>query len=71
MFVERLRLGVEAFEIGAEHIEKLLGRRVASFLFAFENHNLSGTHRVSNLFAERRAEVWPDQQQHVEIAWEQ
>ena len=71
MFVERICLGVEAFEIGAEHIGKLLGRRVAAFLFAFENHNLSGAHRVSNLFAERRAEVWPDQQQHVEIAWEQ
>ena len=42
MFVERERLGIEAFEIGAEHIEKLFGRRVAAFLLAFENHNLSG-----------------------------
>ena len=39
MFVERQRLGVEAFEIGAEYVEKLLGRRVAAFPFPFENHN--------------------------------
>ena len=71
MFAECQRIGVEAFEIGAEHIEKLLGRRVAAFLLAFENHNLSGAHRVSDLLAERRVEVRPDQCQHVETAWQQ
>ena len=71
MFVERQRLGAEAFEIGAEHVEELIGRRAAAFLLAFENHNLTGAHRVSDLFAERRAEVRPDQQHHVETAWEQ
>lgn len=71
MFAERQRIGVEAFEIGAEHIEKLLGRRAAAFFLAFENHNLSGAHRVSDLLAERRVEVRPDQHHHVEIAWQQ
>lgn len=71
MFAECQRIGVEAFEIGAEHIEKLLGRRVAAFLLAFENHNLSGAHRVSDLLAERRVEVRPDQHNHVETAWQQ
>ena len=66
MFVERLRLGVEVFEIGAEHIEKLFGRRVAAFFFAFENHNLTGAHRVSDPFTERRVEVRPDQQHHMD-----
>ncbi|MEQ1743107.1 MAG: hypothetical protein ABL869_11510 [Candidatus Nitrotoga sp.] len=52
IFAERQRICVKAFEIGAEHIEKLIGRRAAALLFAFENHNLSGAHRVSDLLAE-------------------
>ena len=52
MFAERQCLGVKAFEIGAEHIEKLIGRRVVAILFAFENHNLIGAHRVRDLLAE-------------------
>ena len=71
MFVERQRLGVEAFKVGAEYVEKLIGRRIAAFFFAFENHNLSRAHSVSDLFAERRVEVRPNQQHHVETAGEQ
>ena len=52
MFAEHQRIGVATFEIGVEHIEKLPGRRVAAFLFAFDNHNLFGAHRVSDLLAE-------------------
>ena len=65
MFVERQRLDVEALEIGAEHVEKLIGRRAAAFFFAFENHNLTGAHRVSDPFTERRVEVRPDQQHQI------
>ena len=49
MFAERQRLGARN---RVEHIEKLPGRRVAAFLFAFDNHNLFGAHRVSDLLAE-------------------
>ena len=66
MFVERQCLDVEELEIGAEHVEKLLGRRVAAFFFALENHNLTGAHRVSDPFTERRVEVRPDQQHHMD-----
>ena len=66
MFVERQRLDVEALEIGAEHVEKLIGRRAAAFFFAFENHNLSKAYGVSDLFTERRVEVRPDQQHHMD-----
>lgn len=66
MFVERQRLDVEELEIGAEHVEKLLGRRVAAFFFAFENHNLSKAHGVSDLFVEQLAKVWSHQQHHMD-----
>ena len=66
MFVERQCLDIEELEIGAEYVEKLLGRRVAAFFFALENHNLTGAHRVSDPFTERRVEVRPDQQHHMD-----
>ena len=71
MFVERNRLGIKAFEIRAEHVEKRVGCRAAAFVFSFENHNLSSPHGASDVFAERCVEVWPDQQNDVKTAGKQ